>query len=420
MISLSHPSKIINTSVKLPASKSISNRVLIIHYLMGKSFQIDNLSNCNDTVDLVNALQQIAHYEPSSISEINTIDVGEAGTSYRFLTALLATLPGKYMLKGSDKLMHRPITNLIKALNNLGANIKHVHGDENGPLLISGTLLEGGTINMNASTSSQFISALLLVAPYFKNGLTIHLEDKIVSLSYIKMTVELMKVFGATVILDDKTIQVKYGPYQVDFTTYTIESDWTAASYWYAFGTVSSQCNILLQGLYEQSLQGDKIVSSLFNIYGIQSKFDKEGVTLTKVNTNGFLEVFDFNDNPDLVQTFVFMNAALGLPLQVNNASNLVHKETNRIEALGNEIKKIGVTLKINTGDDFRIESNQPQMMESAIFDTYQDHRMAMAAAILAMLFKKVTIADEHVVSKSYPAYWQHLLEAGFKIEGLK
>jgi len=384
---------------------------------MNKSFKIENLSNCNDTVDLINALHQIE--SKNNLENKVTVDVGEAGTSYRFLTALLATLPGDYELRGTKKLMQRPMGELIEALKQLGAQISTNENTGNGPLFITGKTLQGGSIAIDASTSSQFITALMLVAPYFKEGLTIDLKGKVVSLTYIKMTLGLMRAFGAEVHFNDNLIQILHQPYYTSVETFTVEADWTAASYWYAFAAISKECNIVLNGLNEQSLQGDGILAHLFNIYGIQSQFNTIGVTLSKLKGSGFIHVFDFVDNPDLVQTFAFLNTGLGLPLQVNNASNLVHKETDRISALANEIKKIGGLLTVIEGDDFNIESNKPELSEKAIFKTYQDHRMAMSAAILAMIFSKITIESEEVVSKSYPDFWEHLSQAGFEISSI-
>lgn len=415
MITLSHPSKTIFSEVKLPSSKSVSNRLLIIQYLMQQSFDIENLSECNDTRNLIAAISQIKAKETNQKGDFIVVDVGEAGTSYRFLTALLAGLPGNYELRGSEKLMKRPMKELLYALSNLGAVIESNNGE--GPLKINGASLKGGSISLDASTSSQFISAILLIAPYFKEGLQLELSGKIVSLEYIKMTINLMKIFGAQVDFVNNYIQVNYSPYQTDIKSYVVESDWTAASYWYAMAVLAKDCKISLKGLKEQSLQGDSILPHLFRIYGIGSKFNKEGLTISKLNHEGFIHIYDFIDQPDLVQTFAFLNAALGLPIQVNNASNLVHKETDRIAALAKELKKIGARITLTNYNDFSIENKNPQLNESTVFETYQDHRMAMSAALLAMVFSEITIAHENVVSKSYPDFWKHLHSAGFEVQ---
>lgn len=419
MISLSHPSKIVNTEVDLPASKSISNRILIIHYLMHKSFAIENLSTCNDTRDLVHALSQIKHQKTSDASDIHIIDVGEAGTSYRFLTALLATIPGQFELRGTEKLMQRPITNLVNALISLGAKISSKNENFNGPLRIEGTTLLGGAIILDAGISSQFITALMLIAPYFKEGLTINLSGKIVSIAYIKMTMRLMEQFGAAVEFNENVIRVNHGPYQSTLPSYKVESDWTAASYWYAFAALSKESTIVLKGLEQHSLQGDCILADLFSLYGVKSKFTAAEVIINKPHLTGCVTGFDFIDNPDLVQTFTFLNAGLGFPLQVNNASNLRLKETDRILAIAIELERAGGKLSLHTDDDFYIERKQLVHDADIVFETYADHRMAMAIAMLALRFKSITIADEQVVSKSYPDFWKHLTLAGFEISSL-
>jgi 3-phosphoshikimate 1-carboxyvinyltransferase len=417
MISVSHTTKIIKANIKLPASKSISNRVLVIQFLMKKSFQIENLSECNDTVDLVKAIQKIEKIEPNLNHQSTAIDVGEAGTSYRFLTALLSILPGNYELCGSEQLMKRPILPLVSALNELGAEILTNNGT--GPLTIKGKQINGGYVAIDANISSQFITALMLVAPYFNEGLTLELKGKIVSMSYIKMTVTLMRRFGAQVDIEDQIIRIKQGGYQSSIDTFKVESDWTAASYWYAFAALSTECNLELDGLENESLQGDSIASDLFVLYGVKSYFEQNKVMIAKMNNSGFINIFDFIDQPDLVQTFVFLNTSLGLSLQVNNAANLMLKETNRIEAISEEIQRIGAKLVIQSGDDFYVENQSPKLKPNSIFKTYKDHRMAMSAAILAMKFSDIQIAEEQVVAKSYPKFWEDLKLAGFEIKKL-
>jgi 3-phosphoshikimate 1-carboxyvinyltransferase len=230
------------------------------------------------------------------------------------------------------------------------------------------------------------------------------------------MTLSLMKNFGAKVEFEANIICIQPGAYHANFDAFTIESDWTAASYWFAFAALSKDCEINLLGLEKGSLQGDSINSDLFMIYGVKSKFEKNQVVLSKFKSSGFLHIYDFVDQPDLVQTFAFLNAALGLPLQVNNASNLVLKETDRIAAIAQEVQKLGAMMIINSYDDFYLEKNLPQLKENTVFKTYQDHRMAMAESILAMVFNRITIENEHVVSKSYPDFWKHLSDAGFEI----
>jgi 3-phosphoshikimate 1-carboxyvinyltransferase len=416
MLTITHQSKIIQTQIDLPASKSISNRLLIIQYLMKQPFIIQNLSNCEDTQNLKQAIASIKAgvYEEKANPQI--IDIGEAGTSYRFLTALLAVIPGKFILTGSAKLLERPILPLVNALNQLGAHIKFKGNNHTGPLLIEEGEITGGEISLEADISSQFITALMLVAPYFKNGLTIHLKGKIVSSAYLHLTMAIMKNFGANITLSEGTICIQNQPYVALVNHYYVESDWTAASYWYAMAVLSKESKIFLKGLQKNSLQGDSVAASLFSIYGIKSEFFDEGVLITKTAHQGFIHIFDFIDQPDLVQTFSFLNAALKQPLHVNNAANLIYKETNRIEALRKELFKIGVNLRWSNNDHFVLEPGQIDDPLNLEFETYNDHRMAMAASILAINFSDIKIQHPEVVAKSYPDYWNHMSGAGFKI----
>jgi 3-phosphoshikimate 1-carboxyvinyltransferase len=212
-------------------------------------------------------------------------------------------------------------------------------------------------------------------------------------------------------------IQIKPQPYQYQNDCYFVESDWTAASYWYAMAVLAEDCNIVLKGLLKSSHQGDRILAELFTIYGIKSDFSDAGVILTKAKNTGFIHIYDFIDHPDLVQTFAFLNASLGLPMQVNNAANLKLKETDRIGAISNELIKIGATLSLKSGDDFYIENKQPGLIENTSFLTYKDHRMAMCVAPLALIYQEIKINNEEVVNKSYPSFWDDICLAGFEIK---
>jgi 3-phosphoshikimate 1-carboxyvinyltransferase len=416
MISVFHPTQIIDTSVDLTASKSISNRLLIIHFLMKRSFGIDHLSVCNDTLYLQEALSLLDTNKPHSDDDKTIVDVGEAGTSFRFLTALLCITPGNFILTGSKRLMERPVMPLVEALRKLGANIRFGQDQQSGPMHISYASIDGGTIVLDAGVSSQFISALMLIAPYFKNGLVIQLKGEAVSVPYIQMTKGLMQQFGAKVEFSDHQVEIKPGPYQSQGERYRVESDWTAASYWYAFTLLSQKGQIRLKGLHFNSLQGDRLLADIFALYGVHTHFNDDDAIISKGGNSGYIDAFDFNDNPDLVQTFAFMHAALKLPLQVNRAGNLTLKETNRITALSHELEKAGATVNIINQDDFYISCAHTHVTSNPIFRTYQDHRMAMSAAILGMI-AKIKIHQPEVVSKSYPQFWEHLKAAGFLIE---
>ena len=415
MITVSHPTKIVSADIDLPASKSVSNRLLVIHFLMGQSFKINHLSACDDTNNLQKALAKLAVDLQSKTDKAIVVDIGEAGTSYRFLTAMLAITPGKFILTGSKRLLERPIQPLVDALQQLGASISYENKQPGNPILINHTVMHGGEIELDANISSQFVSALMLIAPYFKNGLVIKLKGKPVSVAYIVMTMKLMQQFGAEVAFYTHEIHIKPTNYQLQSSTYTVESDWTAASYWYAFALLSGKSKIQLKGLYFNSLQGDRLLADLFAMYGVQTHFNNQGVIISKGDHNGYIDVFDFNDTPDLVQTFAFMHAALQLPLQINAAGNLQHKETDRIAALACELKKNGTQLQVKHPDDMHLVFSFANHQGMPIFETYQDHRMAMSASIIGMM-KKVGIKHPEVVAKSYPNFWDHLKTAGFEV----
>jgi 3-phosphoshikimate 1-carboxyvinyltransferase len=415
MITVSHPTKIISADIDLPASKSVSNRLLVIHFLMGQSFKINHLSACDDTNNLQKALAKLAVDLQSNTDQAIVVDIGEAGTSFRFLTAMLTIIPGKFILTGSKRLLERPIQPLVDAMQQLGASISYENKHPGNPLLINHTLMQGGEIELDAGVSSQFVSALMLIAPYFKKGLVIKLKGKPVSVAYIVMTMKLMQQFGAEVVFSAHEIHIKPTNYLLQSSAYTVESDWTAASYWYAYALLSGQSKIQLKGLYFNSLQGDRLLADLFAMYGVQTHFNNQGVIISKGDHNGYIDVFDFNDNPDLVQTFAFMHAALQLPLQINAAGNLQHKETDRIAALACELKKNGTHLQVKHPDDMRLIFSSANHQGMPIFETYQDHRMAMSASIVGMM-KKVGIKHPEVVAKSYPNFWDHLKIAGFEI----
>ena len=407
MITVFKKNSSLNAKIKLPASKSISNRLLIIQYLAKHKFEIQNLSVANDTVFLTDAIQQI--------NKTNLINCGEGGTSYRFLTALLAITEGNFELFGHQHLMQRPIALLVDALNTLGAAITYKNNTGNGPLLITGKKIEGGHLAIDGNVSSQFISALLLVAPYFEKGIILKLNTEPVSKDYIIMTIKLMQNFGAQVEWEGSTIEVKAGNYHTNESEFTVESDWSAASYWYSMAAMANDVDVTLYGLNETSLQGDSIIAAMMHLYGVKTIFTSAGVQLVRNKNRGVITGFDFADCPDLVQTFAFLNAALRAPLQVNNAANLRLKETDRINALSTELQKLGVQVQIE--NDNSVFFSFPYEYNQALYvDTYNDHRMAMSPLPLAFCVDTLVIENEKAVSKSYPDFWKHLQAAGFNI----
>ena len=393
-IVLSAGNKNIEATIHLPASKSISNRVLIIQSLCDIKFKIENLSNADDTVTLQKLLN----------SNEKVLNAGEGGTTFRFLLAYLALNGKQTVLTGSKRMLQRPIQPMVDALNKLGARIEYIDRSGFPPLKINESRLVGGTIEIDASISSQFISALLLIAPYLKNGLAIKLKGKEVSAAYTDMTINLMQGFGADVKRNGDLIAVSNQQYQPK--SFCVESDWSAASYWYAIAALSNSSNIFLENLHEKSLQGDNAVTDIMKNFAVETHFENGGVRLKK-NKNAIPEIFeyDFLSCPDLFQTVCIVCAALNIPSSFTGLQTLKHKETDRLAAMETELKKLNSF--VNKGIDFfeiikGIDSN----FEANIL-TYNDHRMAMAFAPLALKMKSVTIENPEVVSKSYPEFWK-------------
>ena len=400
------PPASIDAQILLPASKSISNRALIINALGNGAHQPENLSDCDDTQVMIRALQA----KPGE-----TIDIMAAGTAMRFLTAYLSVTPGDRIITGTQRMKQRPIQVLVNALRELGANIEYVEKEGFPPLRIQGTTLTKNHISLPGNISSQYISALLMIAPYLEQGLTLTLTGKIISRPYINLTISLMKDFGAKVgWLNESELRVEPQPYQS--IPYLIESDWSAASYWYQIVALAKNGKILLPGLFQDSYQGDSKEIHIFDILGVNTSFDSKGVYLTKQELAIDQMDFDFSSQPDLAQTFVVTCALLNIPFRFTGLQTLKIKETDRIAALICEMKKLGYVLheaedSILYWDGERCERN------GEAIDTYEDHRMAMAFAPACLVLPDICINDPHVVSKSYPRYWDDLRAAGFTIE---
>ena len=381
---VSHPTKIVNCEIDLPASKSISNRLLIIQALCKQDFEIKNLSDSDDTLGLQKAL----------VNDTKTIDVGASGTTFRFLTAYFSTQVGKdFILTGTDRMKERPIKELVDALQSLGAEIEYVEKEGFPPLRIKGINLKGGEITIDGTISSQFISALLLIAPTLKNGLNFKIEGKIVSKPYIKMTLKLMQEFGVDSSWNGNRIEVN--PQNFIAKNFEIESDWSATSFWYEIAALSKSCNIKLNRLSENSIQGDKKVSELFSKLGVNSEFANNSLILTKSANCSFLKEIDLLETPDLYQPLKCTLFAVNNNPEIRGIQTLKSKEADRIMAMENELEKL------NT---------------SNIIETYKDHRMAMSFAPLCLKFGKIQINNIEVVSKSYPNFWKDLEKGGFKI----
>ena len=405
-----------DADVPLPASKSLSARALIIGTMAGKA-NLENLSDCDDTRAMQRALAHARSGKPG------TVDIGAAGTAMRFSTAYFAATPGcEATLTGTERMKHRPIGILVDALRKLGAEIEYLEDEGCPPLHIKGRHLEGGIVELPADVSSQYISALLMVAPTMDSGLLLRLNGHVASRPYIDMTVSLMRHFGAEVDwLSSNEILVEPMSYDIG-VHYSVEADWSAASYWYETVALSPNpsASVVLKGLTTNSLQGDRATDILFSLLGVYTEQVDDGVRIYKTpetkRTEGSIKI-DFSDSPDIVQTFVVTSALMGYPFVFNGVESLRIKETDRIEALVDEMQKLGYKLK---ADDVSIRLEKPvpsPTLPSRPIETYDDHRMAMAFAPAAQLLPGLRIEDPEVVAKSYPNFWTDLRNAGAVIE---
>ena len=414
----------LNATIKLPASKSVSNRALVICALAGgraiasqskdgKGSLPDNLSDCDDTAVIVSALRDMP----------DEINIKAAGTAMRFMTAFLAaTENGEHLLTGTERMKHRPVRILVDALRQLGADISYAGEEGFPPLRIHGQALEGGTIAIAGNVSSQFISALLMIGPVMRKGLELKLLGEVFSRPYIDLTLWMMREFGADAewtAVD--TIAVHPQPYKM--RSYYIENDWSAASYWYEMMALSPQpdAEVRLEGLMDGSKQGDSTVRYIFSLLGIKTLFEtrQPGVpTMVTLKKNGHRVSrldYDFVNSPDLAQTFVVACAMMNIPFHFTGLKTLKIKETDRIEALKTEMRKLGYVLRDIDDSELVWDGERCEPAESAAIDTYEDHRMALAFSPIAMLHS-IKINNPDVVSKSYPHFWKDLQTVGFTI----
>ena len=388
-------------SLPIPASKSISNRLLILQYLY-PSLKINNLSTAEDTRVLQKSLQQISENDDS------IINIGHAGTAMRFLTALLSIIEGKtFVLDGSERMRQRPIKILVDALKHLGADISYLQHDGYPPLRIKGKKLTGNTVEIAQNVSSQYISALLLIAPKLPGGLSLRLKGKQVSKPYVQMTLSILSKLGIRTEQHNEIIKIypadKLASQQVD-----IEGDWSSASYFYGAMSILNQPEIRLIPFDKNSLQGDSKIASYFKSFGIITSFntDQEIVLIKQKDFELPESVhFDLLETPDLAQTLAVTCLALGIKCRLTGLQTLRIKETDRLSALQTEMQKLGAGVRI-TDDSFELLAPVVQYPNVSI-DTYNDHRMAMSFAILQKKYPELVINHPEVVVKSFPNFWE-------------
>ena len=393
-------------TINLPASKSESNRVLILEALAKyqasdtqTDYEIKNISAARDTQTMLKLLQ----------SQEYILDVLDAGTTMRFLTAFCSITQRKAMLTGTARMQERPIKILVDALQNLGANIKYLQKEGFPPIEIIDFEQKTNQISIEGNVSSQYISALLMIAPLLSNGLELHLQNHITSKPYIQMTLDLMQSFGVNYEWQEDTIFVKSGKYEMK--NYAIEADWSAASYWYslvAMADVGSE--FFLPYLRKNSLQGDSIIAEIMQFFGVETVYQENGISIRKIGEpkeNTF--TYDFSDCPDLAQTIVALCVGKNIGLQAKGLESLRIKETDRIAALASEVAKFGFSFTSIDDKSWTLNSVKPlEEHQTTIIETYEDHRMAMAFAPLALCLP-IGIANENVVEKSYPNFWGEL-----------
>lgn len=406
-LKITGPKNLTGTSVCLPSSKSISNRVLIINALSYSPFEIKNLSDSDDSIVLEQALN----------SNRSAFDIGHAGTAMRFLTAFLSKIAGEWVVTGSERMKQRPIGILVDALNELGAKIEYMENEGFPPLRIYGSHLKGKTLEIDGSISSQYISALLMIAPVMEDGLTLRFKGDVTSQPYIDMTLSLMKEFGVQHFRKNNEIHVpeqRYLPVE-----YTVEADWSGASYWYEIMALAGSGTIFLENLKLNSLQGDAQIAPWFEKFGIVSEQKENGVMIScsRKITPAKLET-DFVENPDIAQTMACLCVASGIPFYFKGLKTLKIKETDRVAALIQELKKFGALLTEPQPGELQWDGkigNEPAT-STPLIQTYHDHRMALAFAPMALAGAPVVIEDAAVITKSYPRYWQDLSMAGFQV----
>ena len=408
MIQIIAPRFPINCSINLSGSKSLSNRLLLLKEILDLKIDLKNLSDSKDTTLLLKALRQI---KEAKNKNINILD---AGTDMRFLTALLAIKKGTWTITGSDRMKKRPIGELVAALKSLGAEIKFLEKENYPPLEIKGKIILGGALKIDASQSSQFISALLLISPKLENGLVLTLKNRIVSSPYIEMTAALLKKFNVPISKFKNTYIVNSRTKSKQIKAIKIESDWSSASYWYSICALSKNAKIELNFLNKKSLQSDSILPELYKILGVETKYKKNSIIISRKKLETKSINYNFINCPDIAQTFAVTCFGLGICAKLNGLSTLKFKESDRIIALKTELEKMGAKLVI-TNNSIELKKSKAIPFEGVI-ETYNDHRMAMSFSPLALVYNSIKIANPEVVSKSYPRFWKDLKSVGFSV----
>jgi 3-phosphoshikimate 1-carboxyvinyltransferase len=404
--------------IELPYSKSLYNRMLILKAL-NNDYGACNYIFDKDPDDVNILKKNLLLISKAKPEEITVLDCGPAGTAFRFLTALCSFKTGMFVLTGSTRMQQRPIEDLVDAIKQLDADITYEKAIGFPPLKINGKFLSGKHLKINIEKSSQYISALLMIAPFLETDLEIEMYGEAVSEPYTKMTISLVKQMGVNISQKDNTLFVAKRTNALNFEHLSIEADWSAASYWYSLVALHENLEVKLVGLNKVSLQGDSVLQNMMTDFGVHTKFEKDVCILSKGRVEKRVLTIDCNQFPDLAQTFAVIGAASGMHLTLTGLSTLVHKETNRLVALKTELEKTGAEIEIVNNDTLIIKKHiDIAQLNQCTFETYDDHRMAMCLAPLALLASEgITINHPDVVKKSYPLFWEDLAKIGVKAE---
>jgi len=423
-IIISKPVKTLKGTIQLTGSKSECNRALIIEALSKGKVKVENMSDAADAVTLKGVLGSVLRVAGSSQQQDNSqlatdnsqlVDIGPAGTAMRFLTAYLPLQNQEFTLTGTKRMQQRPIGILVDAMRKLGAHIEYEINEGYPPLNIKpGFEQKTDTISIKGDISSQYITALLLIASNLPQGLTLQIEGELTSRPYVEMTLAMLQQAGIQYSWENNSIHIANQPFAE--TSLVVEPDWSAASYWYAIAALCDEAELFLPALKPYSLQGDSVITEIMANFGITSQFKDGGVYLQKEAKPILRKIFDFKECPDLAQTVIVVCAALGHDATFTGLETLKIKETDRIAALQNELAKIGVKLT-ERGQVYKLDCGEKHIPGKVTIHTYEDHRMAMAFAPLALVIPQVEIEDPMVVEKSYPAFWKDLEKAAFAIQ---
>ncbi|WP_443938865.1 3-phosphoshikimate 1-carboxyvinyltransferase [Pedobacter sp. MW01-1-1] len=414
--------KNIHTEIQLTGSKSECNRALIISALSKNTVKVANLSNAADTVTLNKILNTLTNETDLTAVESTLVDVGPAGTAMRFLSAYLSAKNGNFLLTGTERMKERPIGILAEALKEIGANIAYAGKEGFPPLQIVGPLVQKSRhVKIKGDISSQYISALLMIAPILPQGLTLEIEGELTSRPYVDMTLDMLTSVGISHTwgskqTDGKENLIAIEPQKFDDATLVVEPDWSAASYWYSIAALANEAKIELPALKAKSLQGDSKIQNIMKIFGVFTEKTDQGISISNLGVSLETDqVLDLKTCPDLAQTIIVVAAAMGKNMAFTGLETLKIKETDRIAALQNELAKIGVTLTENNFI-YTLNCDELHFPKKVTIATYEDHRMAMAFAPLALLIDEIEIEEMQVVEKSYPYFWEDLKTAGFEV----